>query len=769
MRRQCIDEPALKSVHDIPMCLRYLLLIAVTTVLPVMMMANAQSANPVFQPKIKPEIRLEPTSSQVIIDGELTEESWLSASRVDGFSEIQPREMAEPPVETEVLVTYDDNHLYLAFRAHDDPSSIRASFRNRDEIWQDDWVGLSLDTYGNAAQGHLILANPLGVQGDILQANGSEDVGFDIIYASAGKITADGYQVEMAIPFSSLRFPDKEEQEWRVTFLRNHPRDSRRLYSWAAMTSNNPCFLCQNGTIYGIRNIKAATKAELLPSIVGFQSGGLRDGSNPDSPFDNNRFRPEASLNLKYNLSSSIVAEATVNPDFSQIESDAAQIDVNSTVALFYPERRPFFQEGSDLFDTFMNVVYTRSINDPIGAGKMTARVGQTSVAVVSAVDEHTPLLLPFEERSEIVEGGRSVSNIVRVRQTFDENTYLGGTLTDRRLIDGGSGSLASADFRTQFWGNYVFEAQAALSHTQEANDSELSDQVDDVTFSGGRTAAFDGEQFAGHGLHLEFMRRARHWNFEVGYRSASPTFRAANGFVTTNAYRTVQMEQSYDFYPESGFVDRLTPEIEVSRGYNFAGEHKMDMIRPSLMGMLTGQTFFLLQYTAKRERFRDTYFNGLRSWTAGLDSKFSNLVGVGLFVSGGREIARFQQVPELGRQFGVRARLQIKPTQRLVISPSFNYASLHDLDSGERFYSGYILRTQTNYQFTRELSARVIVQYNDFSGRLDVEPLVSYKLNPFSIFYVGSTHDFLEFDGPGGMLQTDRQFFFKFQYLFRV
>lgn len=722
-----------------------------------------------FQPKINPEVSIRRTGGPITIDGQLDDPGWVTAAKLTGFTEIQPQQMVAAKEETEVFVTYDASKLYIAFRSYGDPRTIRASLSNRDDIFQDDWVGIVLDTYGDATQALEIFANPLGVQGDLLMTPGGEDVGFDLIYETAGRITSTGFELEMAIPFSSLRFPKAEEHVWRITFLRNYPRESRRLFSWAAVTDNNPCLLCQAGTLRGIRDIQPSTRAEILPAIVATQSGSLGDEEDPTTSFDNGRAHPEASLNLRYNVTSSLAAEAAINPDFSQIESDAAQIDVNETFALYYPERRPFFQQGSDLFQAWIPVIYTRSINDPIGAAKVTGRYGPTNMAFVSAVDEHTPILLPFEEKSELVEGGRSLTNIIRARHSFGTNSFVGGTVTDRRLLDGGSGSLVSSDLQVQLLGNYILEAQGAFSHTAEPDRPELTEDLDPHSFGDGRSAAFDGESFSGSALFLSFDRRSRHWNFDLAYEGVSPAFRAANGFITRNSYRLVRMFQSYDFYPHGRILDRITPSFSVRRGYNFDGVRKLDAISPQIYGMLKGQTYFELGYTYSRERFQGIEFDGLHSWNAGFESNFSRWLTAEFFVRGGREIARSEDIPEIGRQIAFHAELEFKPTRRLVVEPSFDYAQLRDLETRRAFFKGYILRTETSFQFTREFSSRIILQYNHFDGRLALEPLLSYQVNPFSILYLGSTHDYVSFDRPYGVMQARRQFFFKFQYLFRT
>jgi hypothetical protein len=720
---------------------------------------------------VKPEVQIARSSRSIDVDGVLGDEGWCDATHITGFTEIQPGDQEQPPVRTEVLVKYDESRLYLAFIAHDDdPSAIRASLRNRDQIFSDDWVGVILDPYGDAAQAYEIFANPLGIQGDLLMASGSgEDIGYDLVYQSEGRITATGYQVEMAIPFSSLRFPDRPVHQWKATFIRTRPRASREQYSWSTVDRDDPCFMCQFGTLAGIENVTPSTNLDILPAVVGSQAGALADGDNPASRFDNGRVDIQPSLNLRYNITPSLATEATVNPDFSQVESDAAQIDVNSTFALFFPERRPFFQEGSDLFDTYMDIVYTRSINNPLAATKLTGRAGRTSVAYLGAMDEDTPLLLPFAERSAIAEAGRSFSNIVRARRTFGENSYVGATVTDRRLFDGGSGSLGSLDLRWQLFTNYRLEAQAALSNTHEPTGLTVNEDNDGATFDAGtHTAALDGEQFTGRGLFVSFDRNARHWSFDLAYQEYSPTFRTANGFVTGNDVRGVRMWQGVMFYPENAWVERVQPGLFGRTEYDFQGEKRKDFAEVMLWSRLRGQTQVFMSYGLGRERFRDVLFEGLSDWNLNVNSQFSNVLTGGFYVGGGRSIYR-SDTPERGMRRSVSVWATIKPLQRFVIQPEVDYSALHDLDTDKTFFSGYIVRTKFSFQFTRELSLRLVTQYNDFNEAFDVEPLLQYEINPFTVFYIGSTHDVHRFEQPVGWMQSQRQFFFKVQYLFRV
>ncbi|RMG62823.1 MAG: hypothetical protein D6715_11910 [Calditrichaeota bacterium] len=296
----------------------------------------AGSSKQTFTPRFRPVLQINPAAGPITIDGELDDPGWRSAARANHFVEIFPGDLTPPPIHIEAWLTYDENNLYLAFRIQDDPQKIRYSLRDRDQIFQDDFVGILLDPFGRGAWAYEIFANPLGIQADVLRsASTGEDPGFDLIFKSRGKITADGYQVEMAIPFRSLRFPNTEEQTWRMNLFVNHPRDSRRQYSWAAISRDDPCVLCQFGYLKGIRGVHSGRQVELLPALVSSQSSVISNSQDPESGLNHGAVHSEPSLNLKYGLSSTSVVDFTINPDFSQVEADADQVDVNTTFALF--------------------------------------------------------------------------------------------------------------------------------------------------------------------------------------------------------------------------------------------------------------------------------------------------------------------------------------------------------------------------------------------------------------------------------------------------
>ncbi|HUP01517.1 MAG TPA: DUF5916 domain-containing protein [Gemmatimonadota bacterium] len=740
----------------------------------------AADRGPEFESQVKPALEVPRATGSIEIDGALDDPGWEGAARVSGFTEFFPDESDRPPVETEAWITYDDERLYVAFLAGDDPAALRSSVRDRDQTGADDYVGLVLDTYGDAAWGYLLFVNPAGVQTDIHFTANREDDGFDIVFDSEARITEDGYQVEMAIPFRSLRFPDRPEQIWRATFWRNHPRESRGQYSWAALSRDDPCLLCQLRTLTGIQGVEPGGALELLPAVIASQASALADGDDPDSGLEHDGIEGEASLGIRYAHPSGVTAEAALNPDFSQVESDVGQIDVNQTFALFFPERRPFFQEGSDLFETYFDVVHTRQINDPDVAVKLIGRAGRTNVAYLGARDAGSPVLLPFQERSFVGVGQASVSNIVRLRRTYGASSYVGALVTDRRLEEGGSGTTYGVDGVHRFLEKYRLEYQLLGSRTAEPDEPGATAGLD-FRFDGGQhTAVFDGETYSGFAQHLSLERSGRRWFSDFDYWVSSPTFRTDNGFEFRNDFHRFTVFEELNFYPESAWIDQFTADVRASRLWSYDGVRKVDFIEPTLEFNLKGQTFVEVGHEWGRERFREIDFGGVRRWFVFAQTNFSEPLRGGFFVGHGREIARNSSPPVLGEGTDIEVFATIRPFHRLVFQPSLVHSRLDGAD-GEEIFSGYVLRNRTTYNFSRRLFLRLVLQYNDFDDRLDIEPLLTYRINPFTLFYVGSTQAFESLgpeaggaDGPDPagrdeLVQTSRQFFAKFQYLFQL
>jgi hypothetical protein len=744
---------------------------------------QAGGDNGTFVPVYHPSLQIFRATGAIQIDGDLNDPGWLEAAKAGNLAEITPGDQTQPAVNTEVLITYDDEKLYVAWLCYDDPNEVRASFCERDNIFQDDWVMLLLDPFGEATLAYEITANPYGIPGDLLlsSANG-EDISYDMIYESSGRITDFGWVVEMGIPFSSIRFPNEEDQEWKVNFLRCRPRESRYQYSWAALDRDEDCWPCQWGSVSGLNGIKPGAGLELLPAIIANQSGTLRGDENFLDEINNKNIDGDFALGIAYDISSELTAEATINPDFSQVESDAAQIDVNTTFALFYPERRPFFQEGSDLFNTYFNAVYTRSINDPIAAGKMTWRKGKNSVAFLSARDDMTVITVPFEERSRFVFNGKSYSNILRARRDLGEQSHLGLIATDRRYDDKGSGSLFGVDGRIRLSQSNSFQFQVLSSYTEEIDNPELTDWFNDETFDNGKfTSGFDGESFWGHGIFASLNRNAANYWFGTEYWDRSPTFRADNGFEPSNSWRMGSAWMGGIIrFDEDKILENINGNLNGGRKYNYEGVFKDEWINfEHQFRFRAAQTSIHNRYMYSNELYRDIKFKDI--WLAHTCMSIQpwGSLQFGGHYDYGHRIARGPLVMGKETIYGMWA--DIKPIDRLMISPSFTRIFSDDLDTDEELFSQSIFRSRLSLQISRELSARLVLQYNDRyrdpSGRFhdgwDVDPLITYRINPFSIIYIGSTHDYRDltqaWHGHDGWTHTDRQFFMKVQYLVQL
>ena len=725
----------------------------------------------------KPTLLVPRTQQSIRIDGDLSDPGWQGTARASDFTQFIPIDMVKPSVATDVFTAYDDEYLYFGFVCHDNPDDIRATLTDRDRMYNDDFVGIILDTYGDAAWAYEFYTNPLGVQGDLRWIGlGEEDSRFDVIFESAGVVTDSGWQAEMAIPFSSLRFPDREEQIWRATFWRSHPRENRQKYSWVPIPQGEPCFLCELGYLTGIRGVEPGSKLDLLPAMVASQTGSIADRDDLTSSFDNTDPDAEGELNVRYRLTPGLTAEAAVNPDFSQVESDAAQIDANTTFALYFPERRPFFQEGSDLYGTSINAIYTRAVNDPEAAFKFSGRQNRTGFFFLSAADDNSPLFIPLAEGTEFVALDKTYSNIGRVRHSLARDSYLGALFTDRRVDAGeGANTVYGVDGAWRFLPKYRFSFQVLGSRTVEPDRPDLSaDYLEnaDTTFDDGRhTVWLDGETFDGLASYLRFDRDDRFWNFNVEYMATGPTFRAENGFVTRAGIHTANIWSGLTFRPNSRLVTRFTPSVTAGRIWDWTGGRKDEWVRAGFDVELPIQLHLNGNFLLSRELFRGIWFDDIWRVMFHWDMDTFDKVRVGGFFNYGNSIARNEDpLPVMGRELTLELWGTIKPLQQFTIEPSWMYARMRNRDTGEPIYEGYISRTRLNYQFTKELSTRFIVQYDEFADRLSFEPLVTYKINPYTIFYVGSAsrYDWNDDDVVGGRL-VDRQYFMKLQYLFRM
>ena len=700
------------------------------------------------------------TETVIQIDGIIDDLEWGGSAIADGFVEVMPAENEPAITETQVFVTYDKKNLYVAFKAFDDPSKIRAHQSKRDAIFEDDMVGLILDTQNDGVMAYQFFCNPLGNQGDGQKFGQSEREDWDAVWTSSGRMTETGYEIEMAIPFSSFRVPNVMDHHWRISFFRVTPReDSRRQNSWTPFDRNDQCVLCQLGHLCGIKDIVTRSSFEFLPSLVGSQD---------------NETRGNFGLGMKIPIGNNSTAEITINPDFSQVESNQSRIDINSHTALSYPETRPFFNEGVDLFNTGsfgwkpkVRAVYTRSINEPLIASKVLGQIGKTQIGYLGSIDQNTYLIVPFSQFGGTAIVGESMTNVIRAKHPLSEGAYVGGIFSHRNY-GGGTGLLGGADGLYKINNNLVLDWQIFGSQTVEPNDTSLSSEINGSLFSSDSlTSDFDGESFNGLSSYLSIERRGRNWGGTIMYSGLSPSFRADNGFIRLNDRRGLNANIWSMIYPKNKFIEQIHLLFAPGKVYSYDWNEKEDWLFTNVSAQLKGQVNIDITYMGYNELYRGTQLDGNYDISFSISSKFSNYFSMGMTPGFGKEIIRWEDPPFQARNQSMRGWIKLKPKDNLSLFVNLNNSKSTYFESGNEIYSDLISRFRLEYQATSALNFRFVTQYHDYYGTLDIQPLISYQPDPFSIYYIGTSRSFLKNEGKWE--EDFGQIYLKIQKLFSI
>ena len=674
----------------------------------------------------------------IIIDGIIEDSEWANAAIAKEFFEIKPAENQPSITETEVLIQYDKNNLYIAFKALDTPEEIRARQSKRDEIFEDDRVGIIIDPQDAGVMAYVFASNPYGNQGDSQKFGQSEREDWDAVWSSSGRITLNGYEVEMAIPFSTFRVSNSDDNNWRISFYRVVPReDSNRINSWVPIDRNNRCDICQLGYVNGIKGINTRSPIELLPSAVGSYDNAMKNNIG---------------LGISVPLGTSGTAEITINPDFSQVESNATRIDVNSTTALSYPETRPFFNEGIDLFNTGsygwkpkIRSIYTRSINQPIVAAKILGQFGDTQYGYLGAKDQNTSSIVPFREFSSSIDKmGESFSNIFRIKHSLDEGAYIGGLFSNRQYTIG-SGTMGGLDGLYRINKNFSLDWQLFFSNIVEPNDTTLSTDFNGYKFSeDSLTANFDGEKFAGHSAYLSLERSGRDWGSTLLFSQRSPTFRTDNGYLDVNDQKKIIATFYKIFYPVSNKIEELSFAIATGVNYYYNMSWSGSWLYINHDGKLAGQLQYELTFITDNQMYLGVRYDNDYSLMFELDKSISKTLSIGFEPQFGTEIIRNVDVPYQARNIGVSGRLKLPPIIKLKLHIRLNQSRSTEFETNKEIYSDLITRLRLEYQATSALNLRLVTQYHDFYGEFDIQPLISFQPDPFSIYYIGMSKSFL-------------------------
>ena len=702
----------------------------------------------------RPFVRAQRTDEPPSIDGLLDDAVWRSATLVTDFIQANPVEGAAPTERTEVRIAYDADHLYFAFYAHyGDPTEMRANRVDRDQAWRDDWIAVIFDTFLDQQRAYRFSVNAYGVQGDAIlrggrrrfgPVGGSGDWSWDALFESGGRIVDDGWTAEMAIPFKSLRYPSRGEGEHRWGFQISRTLQTKdETVVWSPVTRRIAGELTQMGTIGGLRGLSASRNLEVLPTATAIQLGRLTDGGYVDDAA-----QPDFGVNVKYGVTSNLTADFTLNPDFSQIESDRPQIETNQRFPLFFPELRPFFLEGQEIFRTpgRTTLLHTKTIVDPQVGGKLTGKVGNTTLGVLLANDAAPGKLDDPQEYGF----GRTAQFVVgRARYDMYSESYVGALVTDREFLDSFS-RVAAVDGRFRIGQTHSAAFLAATSANRD----------------------LDGAVRNGPLYDLQFRRDSRHLNYRLQYHEIDPEFGTAAGFVRRVDMRRFDADVEYEWWPESWIIS-WGPGFRYQRNVDHAGVLQDEEFRGDVNVRFARNVFFRADGRRELERFNGIDFHKTRfSLRNGVQS--SRRVSVFYGIDWGEQI-RFVDSPFLGRMFDYNVNLTLRPTTRLSTQFSLDTARFTDARTGTLEFDVKLLRTYTTYQFTDRLLVRNILEHDTGNGKVGVNLLVTYRVNAGTVFYAGFDDrlqqgiylDREQFDNRD-LQRHQRAFFTKLQYLFR-
>ncbi|MBN2206791.1 MAG: carbohydrate binding family 9 domain-containing protein, partial [Candidatus Aminicenantes bacterium] len=549
-------------------------------------------------------LTLTPAASPIRIDGRLDEPAWERAGKLDRFYEWQPGDNSEPPVKTECLVTYDESRIYIAFRCFDpEPALIRAHLMDRDAtdtLIQDDHVLFMLDTFNDERRGFQFRVNPLGVQADAAfsELEGFEDFSWDAIWESAGSIADFGYAVEVAVPFNQLRFPKTSgRQTWGFEAGRSYPRNVRHRMSSHVRDRDRNCLLCQFNKITGFEGITPGRNMQFTPTLTVDRSDARRDF--PSGPMEAGPTGADAGLTARWGITPNLMLNATLNPDFSQIEADVAQLDVNTRFALFYPEKRPFFLEGADFFMTPIQAVFTRTVADPLWGTKVTGKVGRSAVGFFAARDRINNLLFPSNQGSGAASLDNEVmSGVFRYRYDLGRGSTL-GALYAGRDGDGYRNHAGGVDGFLRLGESDMVIFQFLRSDTR-------------YPFSLAVQQGQSTDAFAGNALLAQYVHQTRNWLVAASYQDLDPGFRADSGFLPRVDTRQVDLETHLFFYGKRGggrrgeWFDQLQFWVRAYRVEDHSG--RLTDSRVALGGLYQGPWQSVLQLVG---RWNQEYYAG--------------------------------------------------------------------------------------------------------------------------------------------------------------
>jgi len=738
-------------------------------------------ASSVFAADAPPAMTIHRAAGPITIDGDLSDPGWQGALTSETWFETNPGDNIEPKVKTIGYLSYDDRFFYAAIRSWDNPNDIRAQLGDHDGISgnSDDFAGVILDTRNDGKTAMEFFVNAAGTQYDASQddASGNEDSSPDLFWDSAVKKTADGWIMELRIPFSSLRYEKKTPQIWGIIMYRNMPRERRYQIFNHKLPRGNNCFVCNANKVGGFEGLPTGGHIVAAPYVTARETGTLRnDGSNN---LLNRPAKGDGGIDIKYTPNEHTALDATLNPDFSQIESDTAQISTNQRFAIFFPEKRPFFLERVELFSTPIQAVYTRTITSPRWGMRGSGNNGHDSYTLLVAQDRGGgSVIIPSPTGSNFAfQDFGATDAIGRWRHDFTGKSFASFLFTDREYEGGGHNRVFGPDFQWKPNDTDTLTGQFLVSDSRTPDRPDLASE-------------WDGRNLHSFGSDLWWSHSNAKIDLYTEFKDYGDDFRADQGFVPQVGYRSNYGEAGYTFRPK-GFFNRVRTFAMAeydseqngdmlyrlrSAGFGADGKFRSFIrLRPANESfrnngkvLTRNQLYYTVQFAVSR-LIPSVSFDG---WVGQDIDFFNNRLGHGALVN-------------FSAQFRPTSRLQLSTTDVLQWLSEDSVTGVKG-----RLFTAQVERVRAQYMFSPKMFVRAVVQNQRTSanpliygvdlplrdGALSSQLLFAYKVNWQSVLYLGygdirDVNEQVDNTNPANriykrdFLLSNRQLFFKLSY----
>ena len=721
----------------------------------------------------------------ITLDGQLDEAIWQKARQFPLNYTIEPFENTKAIVQTDVYVYESGENLYVGFRAQDlNPEKIRAYLRDRDKIWHDDLVGFKLDTLNTHKLAYHFYVNAKGVQLDSIESGVTQSYNdnWDAVWYAQTTISSQGFTAEFIIPLSQLNFADDTGvKRWSAEFIRFYPREVSYKISNVSQNRENNCSLCQMQPITGFKAAKQSTNMIFVPSIVVGKNQQKNLSTQENWHSENN---VELGGDFSWNTSSDSLLSATINPDFSQIELDNAPLNINSNFSLYLPEKRRFFLENHNYFDSLYNLVYTRNIVAPDVGGKYTQRSGNDTFAVLASNDESTHLLIPGNLNSTLVNiDEKTINGALRYRYDFSNESSFGITNTVRKS-ENYHNYIFSVDGRLRFNESTFLDAQLLSSNTEYPADFykiicykcdnepsirvNSSDELTDIAWQ------------------VNFNHTKRNWWLSAYHKHKGKDFRADLGFISKIDIKESQIRTGYVHYPESPMWNKVEFWVGVDKETNIDNELISDNveIQLNLNGMMQSRISTGVGKQTKVGLRFDPSITNITDNSAQFNLDFSFIYGeirpiANFYIS--NLLLKSDAVDYANNRKGEK--VQLLPIIQWDVNDAVNIKLEHTFEKmtvlNDELYTANLTDLRVNYQFNSDSKVRLSLIHNNMvfnpsnytfdidkkSKSLGSQLVYSYRFDALSAFYLGLSSNAVDNDAINGLTTNQKSVFLKLSH----